>query len=56
MGEMRSSWKFNWVNRLAAGSGFNCRFQVYLRTRSLAPTIVAHWPMDIAAAISTMRF
>jgi hypothetical protein len=26
---------------------------VYQRTRRLAPLIIAHWPMDIAAAIMT---
>jgi hypothetical protein len=26
---------------------------IYLRTRRLARLIVAHWPMDIAAAIMT---
>ncbi len=29
---------------------------IYRRTRRLAPMIVAHWPMDIAAAIFTLRF
>ena len=29
---------------------------IYRRTRRLAPMIVAHWPMDIAAAIFTVRF
>ncbi len=29
---------------------------VYRKTRRLAPLIVAHWPMDIAAAISTLTF
>jgi hypothetical protein len=26
---------------------------VYMRTRRLAPLIVAHWPMDIMAAVIT---
>jgi hypothetical protein len=29
---------------------------VYLRTRRLAPLIVAHWPMDISGAIMTAIF
>jgi uncharacterized protein len=29
---------------------------IYRRTRRLAPMIVAHWPMDIAAAIFTVKF
>jgi len=29
---------------------------IYRRTRRLAPLIVAHWPMDIAAAIFTVKF
>lgn len=29
---------------------------IYRRTRRLAPMIVAHWPMDIAAAILTVKF
>jgi hypothetical protein len=29
---------------------------IYRRTRRLAPMIVAHWPMDIAAALFTVRF
>jgi hypothetical protein len=29
---------------------------IYLRTRRLAPLIVAHWPMDIAAAIMTATY
>jgi len=29
---------------------------IYRRTRRLAPLIIAHWPMDIAAAIFTVTF
>lgn len=29
---------------------------IYRRTRRLAPLIIAHWPMDIAAAIFTLKF
>jgi hypothetical protein len=29
---------------------------IYLRTRRLAPLIVAHWPMDIAAAVVTILY
>jgi hypothetical protein len=28
----------------------------YLRTRRLAPLIIAHWPMDIAAALMTATY
>jgi hypothetical protein len=45
------AWRF-----LAFVPGTMVFMLVYLRLRRLPPLIVAHWPMDIAAAFFTVRF
>jgi hypothetical protein len=46
-------WRFLIFRFLAFLPGVLVMMLIYLRTRRLAPLIVAHWPMDIAAAIMT---
>jgi len=46
-------WRFIVFRFLAFLPGVLVMMLIYLRTRRLAPLIVAHWPMDITAAIMT---
>jgi len=46
-------WRYILFRFLAFLPGVLVMMLVYLRTRRLAPLIVAHWPMDITAAIMT---
>ena len=46
-------WRFLLFRFFAFLPGVLIMMLIYLRTRRLAPLIVAHWPMDIAAAIMT---
>ena len=46
-------WRFLLFRFLAFLPGVLVLMVFYLRTRRLAPLIVAHWPMDIAAALMT---
>jgi hypothetical protein len=46
-------WRFIAFRFLAFLPGVLVMMLIYLRTRRLAPLIVAHWPMDITAAIMT---
>jgi hypothetical protein len=46
-------WRYIAFRFLAFLPGVLGLMLLYLRTRRLAPLIVAHWPMDIAAAIFT---
>jgi hypothetical protein len=46
-------WRFLLFRFLSFLPGVLMLMLIYLRTRRLAPLIVAHWPMDIAAAIMT---
>jgi len=46
-------WRFLLFRFLAFVPGVLMLMVFYLRTRRLAPLIVAHWPMDIAAALMT---
>jgi hypothetical protein len=41
-------WKFR--------AGVFVTIMIYRRIRRLPPLIMAHWPMDIAAAIFTVKF
>lgn len=49
-------WKFLLFRFLGFLPGVFILMLLYLRTRRLAPLIVAHWPMDIAAAIFTFIY
>jgi hypothetical protein len=49
-------WRYIVWRFLAFVPGVLVAMAIYRRTRCLAPMIIAHWPMDIAAAISTIRF
>ena len=46
-------WKYLMFRFLDFLPGVVVMMLFYLRTRRLAPFIVAHWPMDIAAAVMT---
>ena len=46
-------WRFLLFRFLSFLPGVLMLMLIYLRTRRLAPLIVAHWPMDIGAAIMT---
>jgi Type II CAAX prenyl endopeptidase Rce1-like len=46
-------WRFLFFRFLAFLPGVLVLMALYVRTRRLAPLIVAHWPMDIAAALMT---
>jgi hypothetical protein len=46
-------WRFLLFRFLAFFPGVLMLMVFYLRTRRLAPLIIAHWPMDIAAALMT---
>ena len=46
-------WRYLAFRFLAFLPGVMMAMLIYLRTRRLAPLIVAHWPMDIVAAIMT---
>jgi len=46
-------WRYILFRFLAFLPGVLMMMLIYLRTRRLAPLIVAHWPMDIVAAIMT---
>jgi len=46
-------WRYLLFRFLAFLPGVLAMMLIYLRTRRLAPLIVAHWPMDIAGAIMT---
>jgi membrane protease YdiL (CAAX protease family) len=46
-------WRYTAFRFLAFLPGVLVMMAFYLRTRRLAPLIVAHWPMDITAAIMT---
>jgi len=46
-------WKYLAFRFLGFLPGVLVMMLFYLRTRRLTPLIVAHWPMDIAAAIMT---
>jgi len=48
-----ADWRYLLFRFLAFLPGVLVMMLVYLRTRRLAPLIVAHWPMDITAAIMT---
>jgi membrane protease YdiL (CAAX protease family) len=49
-------WRFVLYRFLAFLPGVLVLLAIYLRTRRLAPLIVAHWMMDIIAAIMTLSF
>lgn len=49
-------WRYIVWRFLAFVPGVLAAITIYRRTRRLAPMIFAHWPMDIAAAIFTVRF
>jgi len=44
-------WRYLAYRFVAFFPGVICLMLLYLRTRRLTPLIIAHWPMDIAAAI-----
>ena len=46
-------WRYIFFRFLAFLPGVLVMMLVYLRTRRLAPLIIAHWPMDIVASIMT---
>jgi hypothetical protein len=46
-------WRYLLFRFLAFLPGVLILMTFYLRTRRLAPLIIAHWPMDIAAALMT---
>jgi len=46
-------WRYLVFRFLAFLPGVLVAMLLYLRTRRLAPLIIAHWPMDIVAAIMT---
>jgi membrane protease YdiL (CAAX protease family) len=46
-------WRYILFRFLAFLPGVLVMMLVYLRTRRLAPLIIAHWPMDIVASIMT---
>jgi hypothetical protein len=48
-----ADWRYLLFRFLAFLPGVLAMMAIYLRTRRLAPLIVAHWPMDITAAIMT---
>jgi hypothetical protein len=43
-------WRF-----LAMVPGVIVLMPIYLKTRRLPPLIMAHWPMEIGAALMTLR-
>lgn len=49
-------WRFVIWRFLAFVPGVIALTLIYLRTRRLAPLIVAHWPMDITAVLMTIQF
>jgi membrane protease YdiL (CAAX protease family) len=49
-------WRFLLFRFLAFLPGVLVLMLIYLRTRRLTPLIVAHWPMDIVAAIMTAAY
>jgi hypothetical protein len=51
-----ADWRYLVWRFFAFVPGVIVSMTIYRRTRRLAPMIVAHWPMDIAAAIFTVRF